>query len=127
MPNIYLPPVITVPSALEISSITQSNPMVVTADPNSDQANTYIAGMAVRLNVPYTFGMFQANGLVGTIISINNDQFTLNIDSSLFDPFVIPAVTAEQPASLSPNGSRNLQYSNLTSSVPFQSLNNLGN
>lgn len=129
MPNQYLPPVIAIPSSLNITAITQSNQMVVTvtiANPTSE-ANTYIVGMAVRLFVPQSYGMFQANNLIGTITAISGSNFTLNINSSGFDPFVIPSGTGETPASISPNGSRNLQFSNQTSEVPFQSLNNIGN
>lgn len=129
MPNIYLPPVIQIPSALEITNITQSLPMVITVmiDNSTTQANTYIVGMAVRLFVPRTYGMYQANNLVGTITAISGSTFTLNLDSTTFDPFAIPSGNVEQPATISPNGSRNLQYNNQTDSVPFQSLNNIGN
>jgi hypothetical protein len=71
--------------------------------------------------------MIQANNLVGTITAINGLNFTLNLDSSLFDPFVIPTGNVEQPATIAPFGSRNLQYNNQTDLVPFQSLNNIGN
>lgn len=93
----------------------------------STEANTYIVGMAVRLFVPVTYGMIQANNLVGTIIAINGSDFSLNINSSGFDPFVIPSGNVEQPATIAPSGSRNLEYNNQTSKVPFQSLNNIGN
>jgi hypothetical protein len=129
MPNQYLPPVIQIPSSLLITNITQSAPMVVSVaiGNTTTEANTYIVGMAIRLFVPVTYGMYQANNLVGTIIAINGSNFTLNLDSSLFDPFVIPTGNVEQPATIAPNGSRNLQYNNGTDLVPFQSLNNIGN
>lgn len=129
MVNQYLPPVIQIPSSLLITNITQSSPMLVTVSigNSTTEANTYIPGMAVRLFVPTTYGMYQANNLVGTIIGISGSDFALNIDSSLFDTFVIPADNTVTPASLSPAGSRNLQYDNSTDLVPFQSLNNIGN
>ena len=131
MPNIYLSPVIQIPSSLQITAITQASPMVVTATIANTftEANTYIVGMSIRLQVPYNFGMFQANNLVGTITAISGLQFTLNIDSSQFDKFVVPAAssTIPAPATLAPYGSRNLQYNNQTGQVPFQSLNNIGN
>ncbi len=131
MPNIYLKPVIAVPSTLEISAITNSSPMVITADPNSDQANVYIVGMFVRLNIPTQYGMQQAAGKTVGIISVNDNLFIMGIDSSNFDPFVIPdpdsLPTPIQPASFSPAGSRNLEYNNQTNNVPFKSLNNQGN
>jgi hypothetical protein len=125
--NPYLPPVIAIPSALEITAISQANPMVVTVSPNTDQSNTYIPGQAVRLNIPNSYGMQQANGLTGVITAVSGNNLTLNIYSKGFDPFVVPASTAEQPASLGPSGSRNLAFSNTTGQVPFQSLNNIGN
>ena len=130
MPNQYLPPVIQIPSSLEITAITQALPMVITISIQnpSTEANTYIVGMAVRLFVPRTYGMFQANNLTGTITEINGSDFTLNLDSSQFDPFVVPSGNVEQPATIAPAGSRNYQYTNGSSlSVPFQSLNNIGN
>ncbi len=130
MPNQYLPGVITTPSSLLITSITQSSPMVVTVSigNTSTESNTYIVGMAVRLFVPVIYGMYQANNLVGTITDISGSDFTLSLDSSLFDAFVIPTGIGETPSSISPAGSRNLQYNNTnTDVVPFQSLNNIGN
>lgn len=120
--NVYLPPVIQIPSALEITAITQANPMVITTSANTDQINNYIVGQLVRLTVPQTYGMYQANGLIGQITLVNGSNFTLNIDSSGFDPFVVPSGNVQQPASLAPSGSRNL-----LTPTPFQSYNNIGN
>lgn len=125
--NTYLPPVIQIPSALEITNITRSNPMVITAVANSDQSNTYIAGQVVTLTVPITYGMFQANGLQAQILAVDGDDFTMNINSTQFDTFVIPSGNVIQPASFAPSGSRNLQFSNNTNQIAFQSLNNIGN
>ncbi len=125
--NYYLAPTIFIPSALLITAITQTYPMVVTASVQTDAANTYIPGQLIRLTVPYTYGMFQANGLTGKIIAINGLDFTLNIDASQFDPFVIPMGNVAEPASFAPAGSRNLEYSNNTNLVAFQPLNNVGN
>lgn len=131
MPNQYLPGVNTIPNSLLILDITKSLPMVVTVvlfnNAPNPRVNTYRVGMNVRLYVPRTYGMYQANGLVGTIIGINGNVLALNLDSSLFDTFSIPVTPVESPASLSPYGSRNLEYDNTTDLVPFQSLNNIGN
>mgnify|MGYP001576960822 FL=1 len=112
MTNQYLPPVILIPSSLTITSISQSLPMIISVSIQTPttEANTYIVGMAVRLFVPQTYKMYQANNLVGTITQINGSNFTLNIDSSQFDAFVIPTGNVEQPATIAPNGSRNLEY-----------------
>ena len=129
MPNAYLPGVITIPSTLLITNITQSSPMVVTVDVgnSSTETNTYIVGMAVRLFVPWDYGMWQANNLVGTILEIDGLDFTIDLTSTYFDVFSVPSGNVAAPATLCPNGSRNLQYSNDTNAVPFQSLNNIGN
>lgn len=130
MPNQYLPGVTVIPSSLLITNITKSLLMVVTVSIGNllSVANTYVLGMAVKLFVPINYGMFQADGLVGSILGIDENDFTLDINSSLFDTFSIPNgdfyIT---PASISPFGSRNLQYNNETNLVPFQSLNNIGN
>jgi hypothetical protein len=123
--NIYLPPVLLTPGQLIISAISQSNPMVVTIVNSS--FNTYIAGQLVYLSIPQTYGMSQASGMTGQITNVNGLNFTLNIDSSQYDPFIIPVVGKESPASLSPAGSRNVQFNNFTYQVPFKDLNNIGN
>lgn len=127
--NVYLPPVITVPSSLNITAITNSNPMEITVEISNDSTenNNYIVGMSVSLFIPYSYKMFQADKLVGTILDIDDLTFTLDIDSSNFDVFEIPAGTAETPASISPAGSRNYIYTNGSSNIPFKSLNNIGN
>jgi hypothetical protein len=127
VPNIYLPGVIQIPSSLLITNITQSYPMVITFTVPSNSANSYIAGQVVRLTVPKTWGMFQANGLIGKIMSIDSTTMILDIDSTYFDAFVDGSSTSVTPASLAPAGSRNLEFNNLTNDVPFQSLNNIGN
>ncbi len=125
--NQYLVGTIQTPSALEITAITKSYPMSVTINVDPITAsNTYIAGQLVKLNIPYSYGMFQANGLVGKILSVGMSTLQLNIDSTHFDSFVVPPI-GEQPASLAPAGAQNLEFSNLTRRVPFQSLNNRGN
>jgi hypothetical protein len=127
--NYYLPGVVTIPSALQITSISQSSPMIMdtTYDPVTS-SNTYIPGMVVKLVVPKSYGMFQANGLFGKILNVIGSIFTLALDSSNFDPFVVPGATAEQPASIVPSGSNNTQYDNTTVyNLPFKSLNNIGN
>jgi hypothetical protein len=126
--NTYLPGVIAIPSSLMITGITQSNPMVVTVSVNSvSEADTYIPGQLVKLTVPVTYKMIQADGLIGQVLDNTGLNITLNIDSSLFDAFVVPSGNVIQPASFAPSGSRNLAFSNSTNQIGFQSLNNTGN
>jgi hypothetical protein len=126
--NTYLPGTIQIPSALNITAITNSYPMEVTVEVNAvTESNSYIVGQVVRLTVPRSYGMFQAHNLQGQIIAIDGLDFSLNLDSRQFDVFAVPEGNVEQPASLAPAGSRNLQFNNSTNSVPFQSLNDRGN
>ncbi len=127
MANQYLPGVIQIPSMLLITGITQSYPMIVSFTVPSTGSNTYHIGQLVRLTVPRTWGMFQANGLTGRIMAVDSSTMTLDIDSTYFDLFVDGSSTSEAPASLSPSGSRNVEFNNSTNQVPFQSLNNIGN
>ena len=123
--NTFLPINPVIPGALLITNITQTNPMVITYTDTPE--NSYIVGQLVRLFIPADYGMTQANGLTGQITALGNNTFTVNIDASLFDAFIYPPTGNAQPASLSPAGSRNLQFSNSTNRVPFQALNNVGN
>lgn len=126
--NQYLPGTVQTPSSLNILAITQSRNMLITVEVNPiTEANTYLEGQLVKLMIPFNYGMQQANGLTGQIILVNGNDVTVDIDSTQFDPFSIPVV-GEQPASLSPAGSRNLPFNNVTTNViPFKSLNNVGN
>lgn len=124
--NTYLPPVISIPSALEITAISQSNPMIITTSMNNDQVNTYIPGQNIKLIIPVTWGMWQANQLTTQIIAVNDNQFSVNVNSINFDPFSNPN-DGSGPASLAPSGSKNLQFSNNTNQIGFQSLDNIGN
>ena len=127
MANTYLPPTIVIPGSLIISAISQTSPMIVTVI-DSDK-NSYMVGQLVHLTVPDGYGMFQANQRTGKILAIDGVDFTLDIDASGFDPFVVPADGSgiKKPASLAPAGSRGLEFSNETRLEPFQSLNNRGN
>lgn len=127
MPNIFLPRTVVTPGALLIAAISNTNPMVITI--TDSEENTYIVGQLVCLTVPDSYGMFQANELTTQITNITGLNFTVNVDATKFDTFAIPGagVTISRPASLSPAGSRNLQFDNSTNNVPFKSLNNIGN
>jgi len=124
--NIFLPPSPVVPGMLLISAITNTNPMIVTIV--DSLYNTYVVGQLVCLTVPSSYGMFQANELTGEIIRISGTNFTLNINASSFDAFILPSPSLpppSKPASLSPAGSRNIYNSTVE---PFHALDgNQGN
>lgn len=82
------------PAMRNILSITQSYPTTITTtyDGVNPGEHDYISGLIVRLIVPSGFGMIQANELSGPITVINSTQFTMPIDTTNFDPFIIPAL-----------------------------------
>ena len=127
MANQYLPGVIQIPSALLITGITNSFPMVVTFTVPPMGLNTYVPGQLVNLKIPKTWGMFQADGLSARIYSVGVSTMALSVDSTLFDIFIDGSGSRETPASLSPAGSQNLEFNNTTNQVGFQSANNRGN
>ena len=85
-----------IPSIALISAISKGSTTTVTTVTD----HGFIDGMTVRIVVPidlntaYTptgvAGMTQINGLYGEIEVIDATSFYINIDSSLFDDFVIP-------------------------------------
>lgn len=129
MANEYLAPVTYIPSRLLILNIARTFPMLMTlfVPPGYPVANTYLAGMLLRLYVPVTYGMRQANGLIGKILLVTGLDVALDIDARYFDPYVIPSGSVEAPASVVVFGSRNTLFSNDTRNLPFQTLNNIGN
>ena len=122
--NQYLQGTIQIPSSLLITDMTNSFPMVVSVSVPTNGANTYIPNQLVKLTVPRTYGMWQADGLDGKILATGSSTLTLNIDSTNFDLFVDGSSSKSLPASLAPAGSQNLDFNNTTRQVPFQSLNN---
>lgn len=81
------------PAMREILSITQSNPVVVTTtfDGTNPGNNQYITGLVVRLYIPEGFGMPEINKKVRAITVLSDSTFSMDIDSTNFTPFVVPA------------------------------------
>jgi hypothetical protein len=117
--NTFLPPSPVAPMFLLISAVTNANPMQVTVT----TPNQYVVGQLAYFSIPVDYGMFQLNALTGQILTVDptNLIFTVSIDSTQFDQFVIPS-GGEQPASMSPSGARNI-YNNTT--VPFHAINGM--
>jgi hypothetical protein len=104
------------PSMRIIAAISNSFPAVVTTTFN----NQYLSGTIVRLYVPFGFGMVQANGLQGTIAVINPTQFSINIDTTFFDPFTIP-IGANQEAQVVPIAEQNnILTAAVQNALPYQ-------
>lgn len=75
------------PAMRIIASITRAYPAGIT----TTFAHQYVTGMIVRLNIPPRFGMQQANQLYSPIVVTSTTTFTMDIDTTLFDPYVISA------------------------------------
>lgn len=78
-----------------IVAATKANGIVLSVAPN----HGLTVGQQVRIRVPASFGMVQANNLQGVITAVSNSTtvstITIgSIDSSAFSTFVWPAVTA---------------------------------
>jgi len=75
------------PAMRLISSITRAKPAVIT----TTFAHGYVTGTIVRLDIPPACGMQQANEQTGAIVVLSPTTFSINIDTLLYDPFVIPS------------------------------------
>ncbi len=116
--NTFLPPSPVVPPFLIITGITNAVRAVVTVS----TPNTYIIGQVIYFSVPFPYGMFQINALTAliTAVDVTNLIFTTDMNTTQFDPFIIPSFGQEQPATLSPSGARNI-YNTLNE--PFHAKN----
>jgi len=74
------------PAMRVITAITNGFPAIVTTDIN----NNYQTGLVVRLDIPEDYGMVQANQLFGPITRIDATNFSIRIDTTYFDPFIVP-------------------------------------
>lgn len=75
------------PAMRIITAITNGSPAVVTTDID----HNYQTGLIVRLDIPQEYGMVQADKLFGPIIRIDSTSFSIEIDTTSFDPFVVPS------------------------------------
>lgn len=103
------------PAMRIISSITNAYPAVVT----TSFAHQYATGMIVRLNIPEGFGMQQANQLYSPITVTGSTTFTMDIDTSSFDPYVISATYpfSYQSGQVTPMAEVNSTLANATRNV----------
>lgn len=105
-----------------ILTITQSDNALITTtfDGINPGDHQYQTGLIVRLYVPDGFGMVQVNGSYGPITVVNSTQFTLPIDTTNFDPFVVPAFEPGHfgtPAQVVPFGEINELLTEATQNV----------
>ena len=74
------------PAMRVITAITNGFPAIVTTNIN----HNYQTGLVVRLDIPQSYGMVQADKLFGPITRIDATNFSIDIDTTHFDPFVVP-------------------------------------
>lgn len=72
------------PAMRIMQDITNAFPAAVTTTFD----HLYITGTIVRLDIPVGFGMYQANTLFGTITVTGSTTFDIDIDTTLFEPFL---------------------------------------
>lgn len=77
------------PAMRLITAITNADPAIVT----TSFAHQYKTGTIVRLDIPIACGMQQANKKTGTIVVLTPTTFSIDIDTSFFEPFSIPVLT----------------------------------
>lgn len=87
----YAPPFPVFQRAMRIiEAITNGFPAQVT----TTFAHQYLDGLIVRLYIPEGFGMQQANQLTGAITVTGDTTFLIDIDTTNFDSFIIPSISA---------------------------------
>lgn len=88
------------PSFKFISAITNAQQALVT----TSIPHGYETGIIARLYIPYGFGMVQADQLFAPITVVNSTQFTIAIDTSIFDAFSNPGNNLQRTAMVVPIG-----------------------
>lgn len=107
------------PAMRVIANISNSNPVQITTTFN----HQYVSGLIVRINIPPGFGMQQLNQQFGPIIVTGLTTFTLPIDSTNYDSFVLPAnfPPGYQDAQSVPTGEiSNILYAATQNVLPYQ-------
>lgn len=86
------------PAMRMILSITQGFPaaVVTTLNGTTPGNHQYITGTVIRLDMNPAFGMMQANQVTGTITVTGDTTFTINIDTTNFDAYVVPLLPPVQ-------------------------------
>jgi len=74
------------PAMRPVDSITRTDPVVI----STSFDHNYVTGTIVRIYVSKEYGMPQIDKLFGAITVTSSDTFTMPIDATLFQEFVIP-------------------------------------
>lgn len=76
--------------------------------------HAFVPGNLVAFSIPPEYGMTQLNGRKAFVFDITDEAIVIVLDSSDFDPFVIPSVPSNivlDPAQAIPAGDNNSGYS----------------
>lgn len=98
-----------IPYLCDISSIVRGVLTVVTTAID----HGFILNNQVQFQIPPEYGMVELNGLKGYVRAFTLDTITVDIDSTSFQPFVIPTVTPPvviSPAQVLPIGNYSFGY-----------------
>jgi len=76
------------PARKTVCNITQAAQAVIT----TTVSNGYTVGQKIRFMVPDIMGMIEMNGLLGTVVATAAGNFTVDIDTTTFTPFVWPGI-----------------------------------
>jgi len=77
------------PAMRLITAMTNSYPVVITTSFD----HQYITGTVIRLDIPQADGMQEANQFVGPILVLSPTTFSMDLDTTSFGVFAIPAPT----------------------------------
>jgi len=80
------------PKMCAVIAITNANPALVTTslDGINPGNHQYINNLIVRIDLPLGYGMQQINQQFAPITVVNDTQFTIAIDTTMYDTFSIP-------------------------------------
>jgi hypothetical protein len=81
------------PAVRDVIAITNAFPASVTTSFD----HNYLSGLIVRMIVPGEYGMFQINKIKGSITVTSPTTFTIPINTTNFDTFVVPTEQPQQP------------------------------
>jgi hypothetical protein len=102
------------PAMRVIAAITNSFPVTITTTFN----HQYVSGLIVRIDVPPGLGIQQLNQQFGPITVTSNTTFTIPIDTTNYDVFILPtADNGYQDAQSVPIGEVNDMLSAATQNV----------
>lgn len=97
------------PALRNILSITQAVQALITTtyDGIVPGDHQYGSGLKIRFIIPEGFGMEQLHNRTAIVEVVNDTQFLVNIDTSNYDPFVVPDYNPGHygtPAQVVPHG-----------------------